>query len=167
MKTFAGAIVILYAVIAILPLLWIAATAFKSQSDAIAYPPKVIFQPTLEGYVNLFTVRTRQTPDFIASLPPATTWYDKLVRKHDMVIAGPVEGSAALHQFAGHRLRLDVSCGFARHARRLRLFALSDSAGRRSAVLHPVDPNDAAGGGRHSDLSDVPAAQSHRYQDSA
>jgi multiple sugar transport system permease protein len=78
-KTVAGALVIIYAVVAILPLLWIAVTAFKSQSDAIAYPPKVIFQPTLEGYVNLFTVRTRQTPDFIA----------KLVRKHDMVIAGP------------------------------------------------------------------------------
>src|SRR4249920_2090858 len=88
-KAFAGAVVILYAVITILPLLWIAATAFKSQSDAIAYPPKVIFQPTLEGYVNLFTVRTRQTREFIANLPPATTWYDKLVRQHDMVIAGP------------------------------------------------------------------------------
>jgi multiple sugar transport system permease protein len=88
-KTVAGAIVIIYAIVAILPLFWIAATAFKSQSDAIAYPPKVVFQPTLEGYVNLFTVRTRQTPDFIANLPPATTWYDKLVRKHDMVIAGP------------------------------------------------------------------------------
>src|SRR5258708_20683368 len=88
-KAVAGAIVVLYAVIAILPLLWIAATAFKSQSDAIAYPPKVIFEPTLEGYVNLFTVRTRQTPDFISNLSPATTWYDNLVRKHDMVIAGP------------------------------------------------------------------------------
>src|SRR5215467_2943235 len=88
-KAFAGAVVILYAVITILPLLWIAATAFKSQGDAIAYPPKVIFQPTLEGYVNLFTVRTRQTREFIANLPPATTWYDKLVRQHDMVIAGP------------------------------------------------------------------------------
>ena len=81
-KAFAGAIVILYAVITILPLLWIAATAFKSQSDAVAYPPKVVFQPTLEGYVNLFTVRTRQTQEFIANLPPATTWYDKLVRQH-------------------------------------------------------------------------------------
>jgi len=88
-KMFAGAFVILYAVITILPLLWIVATAFKSQSDAIAYPPKVIFQPTLEGFVNLFTVRTRQTPDFIAKLPPAETWYDKLVRQRDMVIAGP------------------------------------------------------------------------------
>ena len=54
-KAFAGVIVVLYAVIAILPLLWIAATAFKSQSDAIAYPPKVVFQPTLEGYVNLLS----------------------------------------------------------------------------------------------------------------
>ena len=34
-------------------------------------------------------MRTRQTPDFIASLPPATTWYDKLVRSRNMVIAGP------------------------------------------------------------------------------
>src|SRR5271167_883856 len=83
-KTFAGAVVILYAVISIMPLLWIAATAFKSPSDAIAYPPKVLFQPTLEGYVNLFTIRTRQTRDFVANLPPATTWYDRLVRSHDM-----------------------------------------------------------------------------------
>src|ERR1700756_243473 len=91
-KTIAGTLVILYAVISILPLLWIAATAFKSQSDAIAYPPKVFFQPTLEGYVNLFTVRTRQTPEFIASLPPAQTWYERGGRKRNMVIAGPSKG---------------------------------------------------------------------------
>jgi multiple sugar transport system permease protein len=87
-KTFAAAIVILYAVVTIAPLLWIVVTAFKSPSDAIAYPPKVIFQPTLEGYVNLFTIRSRQTPEFLASLPPAETWYEKLVRSHEMVIAG-------------------------------------------------------------------------------
>ena len=85
----AGAIVILYAVITILPLLWIGATAFKSQSDAIAYPPKVLFSPTLEGFVDLFTVQTRQSPDFIAKLPPPKTWYEKLARNRDMVIAGP------------------------------------------------------------------------------
>jgi multiple sugar transport system permease protein len=88
-KAVAGAIVVLYAVITILPLLWIGATAFKSQSDAIAYPPKVLFTPTLGGYVDLFTVHSRQTPDFIASLPPPTTWYEKLVRSRNMVIAGP------------------------------------------------------------------------------
>jgi multiple sugar transport system permease protein len=88
-KTFAGAVVILYAVITIMPLLWIGATAFKSPSDSIAYPPKVLFEPSLEGYVNLFTTRSRQTPDFIAHLPPPSTWYDKLVRSQNMVIGGP------------------------------------------------------------------------------
>jgi multiple sugar transport system permease protein len=39
--------------------------------------------------VNLFTVRTRQTPEFIATLPPPQTWYAKLVRSRNMVIAGP------------------------------------------------------------------------------
>jgi multiple sugar transport system permease protein len=85
----AGAIVIAYAVISLLPLVWILLTAFKSQSDAIAYPPKLLFTPTLEGFVNLFTVQTHQPHDFIAHMPPATTWYDKLARSHDMVIAGP------------------------------------------------------------------------------
>jgi multiple sugar transport system permease protein len=88
-KLVAGTVVTLYAVITIVPLLWIGATAFKSPSDSISYPPKVFFQPTLEGYVNLFTVRTRQTADFIATLPPPTHWWQKLVRSHDMVIAGP------------------------------------------------------------------------------
>ena len=88
-KTIAGIIVVLYAVITIAPLLWITATAFKSPSDAIAYPPKVVFEPTLEGYVNLFTTRTRQTPEYMASLPPPETWYDELVRSRNMVIAGP------------------------------------------------------------------------------
>jgi multiple sugar transport system permease protein len=88
-KVIAGALVVLYALISIAPLLWIGATAFKSPEDAIAYPPKVFFTPSLEGYVNLFTVRTRQTPEFIATLPPPETWYDKLVRSRNMVIAGP------------------------------------------------------------------------------
>ena len=63
-------------------------TSFKTQEDAIAYPPVVLFQPSLEGYVNLFTIHSRQTPEFIASLPPATTWYERDVRKRGMVIAG-------------------------------------------------------------------------------
>jgi multiple sugar transport system permease protein len=88
-KAIAGVLVILYALISIAPLLWIGATAFKSPEDAIAYPPKLLFTPSLEGYVNLFTVRTRQTPEFIATLPPPETWYDKLVRSRNMVIAGP------------------------------------------------------------------------------
>lgn len=88
-KRIAGALVILYAVITLLPLVWIVATGFKSPSDAIAYPPKLVFEPTMEGYVNLFTTRTRVTPETLAALPPPETWYDAIVRKYDMVIAGP------------------------------------------------------------------------------
>ena len=64
-KWIAGILVVLYAVITIIPLIWIVATGFKSPADAISYPPKVLFEPTLEGYVNLFTTRTRQTEESI------------------------------------------------------------------------------------------------------
>jgi multiple sugar transport system permease protein len=37
--------------------------------DSIAYPPKILFEPSLEGYVNLFTTRTRVSPDELAALP--------------------------------------------------------------------------------------------------
>jgi len=89
MKWLAAIVVITYAVVTILPIVWIGATAFKSQSDAIAYPPKVLFTPTLEGFVDLFTVQTHQPHDFIAKMPPPATWYEKLARDRDMVIAGP------------------------------------------------------------------------------
>ena len=88
-KRIAAVLVILYAVVSMIPLLWIFITGFKTPPDSIAYPPKIVFSPSLEGYVNLFTTRTRQTPEYIASLPPAETWYDKLVRSRNMVIAGP------------------------------------------------------------------------------
>lgn len=87
-KWIAGSLVIFYALITLLPLLWILATGFKSSSDAIAYPPKVAFDPTLEGYVNLFTTQTRQTQAYLEANPPQT-WYEEIVHDKGMVIAGP------------------------------------------------------------------------------
>ena len=89
LRWLAAVVVVTYAVVSVLPIVWIGMTAFKSQSDAIAYPPKVFFTPTLEGFVDLFTVQTRQPHEFIAKLPPPTSWYEKLARDHDKVIAGP------------------------------------------------------------------------------
>ncbi|NCQ23341.1 MAG: sugar ABC transporter permease [Rhodobacteraceae bacterium CG17_big_fil_post_rev_8_21_14_2_50_63_15] len=88
-KWIAGIAVTLYAVITILPLLWIIATGFKSPADSIAYPPKIFFEPTLEGYVNLFTTRTRVNPEEMAALPEAQTWYEQIVRDQGQIIAGP------------------------------------------------------------------------------
>src|ERR1043166_7686437 len=47
-RCFAGALVILYAVITMIPLVWIVLTSFKSPDDAISYPPKVVFQRSEE-----------------------------------------------------------------------------------------------------------------------
>ncbi len=88
-KWLAGILVGFYAVITLIPLLWIISTSFKSGPDSISYPPKVVFQPTLEGYVNLFTTQSRPSAEDLAKLPPPTTWYDKITRERGMIISGP------------------------------------------------------------------------------
>ena len=71
------------------PLLWIIATGFKSGQDSIHYPPKVLFEPTLEGYVNLFTTRTRIPSDQLPKEPSSMTWYEEMVDNKGEMIAGP------------------------------------------------------------------------------
>src|ERR1700752_4380776 len=88
-KFISAAVLIVYALVTMIPLVWIVLTSFKTPDDSIAYPPKLLFEPSIEGYCNLFTTRTRQTKDYIAALPPATTQCDILVRSRNMVIAGP------------------------------------------------------------------------------
>ncbi len=88
-KRVAMVVVILYALITMIPLVWIAMTSFKSPDDAISYPPKVFAKPSVEGYINLFTSRSRQTKEYFEKIGPPKTWYDKIVRSRNMVITGP------------------------------------------------------------------------------
>jgi multiple sugar transport system permease protein len=88
-KWFAGILVVSYAVITLIPLAWIIATGFKSPTDSIAYPPVVLFDPTLEGYVNLFTDRTRATDEMLAEAGPPDTWYEEIVQARGTIITGP------------------------------------------------------------------------------
>ena len=88
-KWIAGVVVIVYALITITPLAWIFLTSFKTSADAIAYPPKVFSKLSLEGYCNLFNITTRQTPEYMASLPPPDGYCAKVARERGMVIAGP------------------------------------------------------------------------------
>jgi multiple sugar transport system permease protein len=85
----AAAIVVAYAIVSMVPLIWIFLTSLKTPPDSISYPPKVVFKPSLEGYCNLFTTRSRQSPEYIATLPPASETCDEVVRSRNMVIAGP------------------------------------------------------------------------------
>jgi multiple sugar transport system permease protein len=88
-RWFAGIVVALYALVTIIPLAWIIMTGFKTPADAISYPPKVVFSPSVEGYCNLFTTRSRQTPEYIASLPPVNGTCEQIAREQKMVVAGP------------------------------------------------------------------------------
>jgi multiple sugar transport system permease protein len=88
-RRIAAAIVVAYALVTMIPLIWIFLTGFKTPPDSISYPPKVVFAPSLEGYCNLFTTRSRQTAEYIAALPPPSGTCDEVVRKRNMVIAGP------------------------------------------------------------------------------
>jgi multiple sugar transport system permease protein len=88
-KWIAATLVVIYALVSMIPLLWIFATGLKTPPDSISYPPKVVFEPSLEGYCNLFTTRTRQTKEYIESLDAPSTVCDEITRDRDMVIAGP------------------------------------------------------------------------------
>jgi multiple sugar transport system permease protein len=89
-KRAAAGIVILYALVTMIPLVWIVLTSFKSQQDAISYPPKVIpyvhFEPTIEGFCNLLTTRSRQTPEYLASLPAPQGRCETAARARNMVV---------------------------------------------------------------------------------
>lgn len=84
----AGILVAIYALITMIPLAWIILTSIKSPPDSISYPPKIVFEPKAEGFCNLFTTRSRQTPEYIAALPPPAGKCDQVARDNNMVVAG-------------------------------------------------------------------------------
>lgn len=88
-KWAAGILVVCYALITLIPLLWIVATGFKSSADSIAYPPKIVFEPTVEGYVNLFTTQTRLSEAAKAEPTDHLPWYERIVRNKGNTIVGP------------------------------------------------------------------------------
>jgi multiple sugar transport system permease protein len=88
-KRIASVLIVFYAAAAMVPLIWIFLTAFKSPPDSIAYPPKIFFKPTLDGYCNLFTAISRQTDEYISALPPALDVCHRIARARNMVVVGP------------------------------------------------------------------------------
>ena len=139
-----------------IPLFWIFITGFKTPPNSISYPPKVVFTPSLEGYCNLFTTRTRQTRNISIRWGRPTVECDRITRSRDMVIAGP---SNYLPRFINSVVIAFGSTFCAvvlGRARGLWLLALPGAAQGRPPVLHPVDADDAADRRRDPDLSHVP-----------
>jgi len=87
----------------LIPVFWLGLTSFKSRSDAIAVPPKVLnFQPTLEGFVNLLTDRSVLNARRLELMKERTdlNWYEEIALSNGQQITGA-------SQFVG-RLRNSV-----------------------------------------------------------
>jgi len=82
------------AIIMLVPVFWMAATSLKSRADAVAAPPKVIFQPSLEGFIGLLTQRRQVTVaqglDELKA-DPNLKWYEKVMLNKGQQIVGSSE----------------------------------------------------------------------------
>ncbi|MGQ9849082.1 MAG: carbohydrate ABC transporter permease [Aggregatilineaceae bacterium] len=78
------------AVLSLIPVVWMGMTAFKSRADAVASPPKVIFEPTMEGFISLLTKRRQLTDAQIAEYKQREdlAWYDEVMLKRGQAIIG-------------------------------------------------------------------------------
>lgn len=83
-------IIIIITFLMLVPVIWMGMTAFKSRPDAIASPPKVFFQPTLEGFVSLLTQRRQLTEAEIIEYQERDdlTFADQIALTRGQVIIG-------------------------------------------------------------------------------
>jgi multiple sugar transport system permease protein len=90
-KTVKAIVVVVIASILLIPVIWMAMTAFKSRADAVAAPPKVIFEPTLEGFISLLTTRRQLTETQGLSELTAREdlkWYERVMLSRGQAITG-------------------------------------------------------------------------------
>lgn len=62
-KGIRASVAIALTLIMLIPVAWMIMTAFKSRPVAVAVPPQITFQPSLEGFVSLLTQRRQLSPD--------------------------------------------------------------------------------------------------------
>lgn len=77
-------------IITLVPVAWMAMTAFKPLPDASAAPPVVFFTPTLEGFVNLFSQRRQLTDAEVETYKQRTdlSWADNIELERQQAIIG-------------------------------------------------------------------------------
>ncbi len=85
---------VLIAVVVLIPVIWMALTSLKSRADAVAAPPKVFFQPSMEGFIGLLTQRRQVTEaQGLNELKsdPDLKWYEKVMLNRGQQIVGSSE----------------------------------------------------------------------------
>ena len=49
-------VIIVFVIAGLIPIFIMGITSFKSRGDIVSVPPKVLFEPTMEGFVFLLTI---------------------------------------------------------------------------------------------------------------
>jgi multiple sugar transport system permease protein len=90
-RTIRALIVIILSIVLLVPVFAMGMTAFKSRSDVVSVPPKLFFNPTMEGFIFLLTDR--------AQLPAAAltqyreredlNWAERIAADRGQEILGP------------------------------------------------------------------------------
>lgn len=115
--------VLIVALVGLIPIFAMVITAFKSRSDVVSVPPKVIFEPTIEGFVFLLTERSQLSG---AALQEAQanaedlTLFERIALQNGQRINGPSDFTLRLRNsliIAGGSTILSVTLGlFAAYA---------------------------------------------------
>jgi multiple sugar transport system permease protein len=85
-------LVLIVTFIMLIPVIVMVMTAFKSRAVITTPPPKVFFQPTMEGFLYLFTDRALLSPANLKILqanPGEMNYWEKLALKNGQQITGP------------------------------------------------------------------------------
>jgi len=85
-------IVIILAFIGLIPIFVMGVTAFKSRADIVSVPPKLTFEPTLEGFVFLLTERSqlsRARQEEANQNADDLGLFDRIALRNGQVITGP------------------------------------------------------------------------------
>jgi len=97
---FAGIVSLIY----FFPVLWIILTAFKTRTDALAVPPKLLFSPTLQNFINVFyresiTAQAAQATEF------PLYFFNSIFIAGSSVLLALVLGTLAAYGFSRYPLR--------------------------------------------------------------
>lgn len=85
------ALIVLYAVLSLIPVYWMITAAFKSRPDVVAIPPKVVFTPTIEGFISLLTKRVLLPPGQVEEYKQRTdlSFAERIMAERGQRITGP------------------------------------------------------------------------------
>jgi multiple sugar transport system permease protein len=91
-KNVRATLVIILALVGLIPVIIMGLTSLKSRSDVVSVPPKLLFEPTLEGFVFLLTERSQLSKARQAEAEKNMEnlgLFDRIALQNGQVINGP------------------------------------------------------------------------------